>query len=101
MKKRDCVRFRVSVPDDDKATLAWLRNQHTVSLSLRTIIKEAIATHGMGDLFSSELPTEEAQVSEPAVVTESSTEPASSDWMDTISIGSGGNVSDLSSMLNN
>ena len=46
-------RYRISVPDDDEATVAWFANQHNPSVSVRLLIKQYIEQNGIGDFFSS------------------------------------------------
>lgn len=50
------VRYRFHVPVTDKAVIAWLSMQGDASASIRAVIKEAISSHGYGDMFASELP---------------------------------------------
>lgn len=54
--KSKLVRYRLSIPMDDQAVIAWLEQQRSVSQSIRVIVKEAIPKHGYGDLFSSAAP---------------------------------------------
>ena len=51
----DVKRIRISVPEDDEAVLAWFDAQYNVSQSVRAIVKEAIAAHGLRDHFSSSI----------------------------------------------
>lgn len=46
-------RYRMNVPDDDAATIEWMAHQHSISLSLRMLIHEAIERNGMRDYFAS------------------------------------------------
>lgn len=58
--KSNLVRYRISVPADDKAVIAWLEQQRSPSQSIRVAIKEILPRHGFGDLFSSEVPSDVA-----------------------------------------
>lgn len=43
------VRFRFSVPKADQDVLAWAEEQANLSISLRTLIRDSIRTHGIVD----------------------------------------------------
>lgn len=45
--------YRLTVPESDKDVIQWLSEQEKYSISLRLLIKQYIATHGMGDMISS------------------------------------------------
>lgn len=47
-------RFRVTVPADDAAVIQWLDCQHSVSMSLRMLVRAAIEEKGMRDYFATE-----------------------------------------------
>ena len=49
----ESMRFRLSVPGDDKAVLSWIGKQHNLSMSLRYLIKQAILSGGYKDVFAS------------------------------------------------
>jgi hypothetical protein len=42
-------RFRVSVPEADESVLAWIGAQSDLSVSVRSLIREAIERHGYRD----------------------------------------------------
>lgn len=52
--KRDPRRFRVTVPADDESVIEWLDCQHSVSMSLRMLVRAAIEAYGMRDYFATE-----------------------------------------------
>lgn len=52
--KRDPRRFRVTVPADDASVIEWLDCQHSVSMSLRMLVRAAIEAYGMRDYFATE-----------------------------------------------
>lgn len=52
--KRDPRRFRVTVPADDESVIEWLNCQHSVSMSLRMLVRAAIEAYGMRDYFATE-----------------------------------------------
>ena len=52
--KGDPRRFRVTVPADDEAVSEWIEHQHHLSMSLRMLIRKAIAEGGMRDFFATE-----------------------------------------------
>lgn len=52
--KRDTRRFRVTVPADDESVIEWLDCQHSVSMSLRMLVRAAIEAYGMRDYFATE-----------------------------------------------
>lgn len=47
-------RYRISVPLDDKSVIEWMSCQHSLSLSLRQLVKAAIEVNGMRDYFASD-----------------------------------------------
>lgn len=51
---REPRRFRVTVPADDAAVIQWLDCQHSVSMSLRMLVRAAIEEKGMRDYFATE-----------------------------------------------
>lgn len=51
---REPRRFRVTVPVDDAAVIQWLDCQHSVSMSLRMLVRAAIEEKGMRDYFATE-----------------------------------------------
>lgn len=46
-------RYRISVPLDDVSVIEWMNCQHSLSLSLRQLVKAAIEVNGMRDYFAS------------------------------------------------
>lgn len=46
-------RYRISVPLDDASVIEWMSCQHSLSLSLRQLVKAAIEVNGMRDYFAS------------------------------------------------
>lgn len=51
---RGSRRFRLTVPADDVAVIEWLERQHSVSMSVRMLVRRAIAEGGMRDYFATE-----------------------------------------------
>lgn len=47
-------RYRISVPLDDVSVIEWMSCQHSLSLSLRQLVKAAIEVNGMRDYFASD-----------------------------------------------
>lgn len=72
-------RFRVTVPADDAAVIQWLDCQHSVSMSLRMLVRAAIEEKGMRDYFATESGeiTQRPKRGRPVVKDEAATEVAS------------------------
>ena len=72
-------RFRVTVPADDAAVIQWLDCQHSVSMSLRMLVRAAIEEKGMRDYFATESGeiTQRPKRGRPVVKDEATTEVAS------------------------
>lgn len=49
MPENKFVRFRFSVPRMDQDVLAWAKAQANLSISLRSLIRDSIRTHGVVD----------------------------------------------------
>lgn len=49
-KKLPAERFRFSVPSDDISVIQWLGNQHSISNSVRALIRDAIRSTGLQDV---------------------------------------------------
>lgn len=49
-KKSTVTRYRFSVPDDDISVVRWLENQHSISMSMRLLIRDAIRSTGLQDV---------------------------------------------------
>lgn len=49
-KKSTVTRYRFSVPDDDVSVVRWLENQHSISMSMRLLIRDAIRSTGLQDV---------------------------------------------------
>lgn len=49
-KKSTVTRYRFSVPDDDISVVQWLENQHSISMSMRLLIRDAIRSTGLQDV---------------------------------------------------
>lgn len=77
---REPRRFRVTVPADDAAVIQWLDCQHSVSMSLRMLVRAAIEEKGMRDYFATESGeiTQRPKRGRPVVKDEVVTETASS-----------------------
>lgn len=77
---REPRRFRVTVPADDAAVIQWLDCQHSVSMSLRMLVRAAIEEKGMRDYFATESGeiTQRPKRGRPVVKDEAVTETASS-----------------------
>lgn len=54
MSNNSPKRYRISVPLDDVSVIEWMSCQHSLSLSLRQLIKAAIEVNGMRDYFASD-----------------------------------------------
>ena len=76
---REPRRFRVTVPADDVAVIQWLDCQHSVSMSLRMLVRAAIEEKGMRDYFATESGeiTQRPKRGRPVVKDEVATETAS------------------------
>lgn len=77
---REPRRFRVTVPADDAAVIQWLDCQHSVSMSLRMLVRAAIEEKGMRDYFATESGeiTQRPKRGRPVVKDEATTEVAPS-----------------------
>lgn len=53
MSNNSPKRYRISVPLDDESVIEWMSCQHSLSLSLRQLVKAAIEVNGMRDYFAS------------------------------------------------
>ena len=51
LNEQNSKRVRVTVPIEDVEVLQWLSNQHAMSVSVRELIHDAIAEHGVQDYF--------------------------------------------------
>lgn len=54
MSNNSPKRYRISVPLDDVSVIEWMSCQHSLSLSLRQLVKAAIEVNGMRDYFASD-----------------------------------------------
>lgn len=55
MQKDLPKRYRISIPLDDASAIEWMNCQHSLSLSIRQLVKAAIEVNGMRDYFASDL----------------------------------------------
>ena len=46
------LRYKFSVPEGDDDVVQWLKAQHSLSISIRQLIKSAVRNYGVRDLFS-------------------------------------------------
>lgn len=54
MGNNSSKRYRISVPLDDVSVIEWMSCQHSLSMSLRQLVKAAIEVNGMRDYFASD-----------------------------------------------
>ena len=54
MSNNSSKRYRISVPLDDVSVIEWMSCQHSLSMSLRQLVKAAIEVNGMRDYFASD-----------------------------------------------